>query len=361
MERELAALLQGAPELGDPEAEYNAFSEGCALTLRGDRGAVLVAGERRAEMLNGLVTNRVTDLKDTGRHALLLNRKGKVLAELRVFPRAEDMLLDVPRSGLENLLATFKKHLPPIYASFEDASDSVGQLGLYGTEAAPTFADFGFEAPTEPLGIREIAVEGAPVLAIRNRRLAGDGVELIAPREAMPDLMGRLLAVAREHGGRAAGSRALEVVRVESGVPRYGADITESNLTRETGLEEEAVSFDKGCYLGQEVVARVHFRGHVNQLLCKLRFYRSAAPLKAPETWSALPPVGATLYRRQDEVGTVTSAVLSPRFGPIGFGYVRREIALSKVLLRLRWSDAGRDGEAVLDGPPLEPFQDPSV
>jgi folate-binding protein YgfZ len=365
VDKELAGLLQGATDLGDPEAEYRAFGASCALTLRADRGAVLVAGERRAEMLNGLVTNQVTDLEHTGRHALLLNRKGRVLTDLRVFPRAADLLLDIPRSGLENLLATFQKYLPPIYATFEDASDSLGQLGLYGPGTAAAFAAFGFQAPDEHRGVRAIVAGGgagsAAALAIRARRLAGDGIELIAPREAISDLVERLLPVVREQGGRAAGSRALEVVRVESGIPRYGVDVSDANLTSEIGLEGEAVSFDKGCYLGQEIVARVHFLGQVKRALKTLRFSGSAASPEPPGTWEDLPTVGTVLCRGSDEVGTVTSAVLSPRFGPIGFGYVTTEIAVSEPRQEMTWSDAGRTGAAVLYGPPLQPFEGRSV
>jgi folate-binding protein YgfZ len=356
VDKELASLLEGAGDLGDWEAEYRAFGESCALTLRADRCTVLVSGERRAEMLNGLVTNQVTDLEDAGRHAFVLNRKGRVLTDLRVLPRAADLLLDVPRPGSQSLLATFKKYLPPIFAVFEDASESLGQVGLYGPQAVEVLAAFGFQAPDEHLGVREIEVADAPALVIRNRRLAPDGVELVAPREVLADLIDRLLPVVREHGGRAAGSRALEVARVESGIPMYGVDVSEENLTRETGLEAEAVSFDKGCYLGQEIVARVHFRGHVKRLLRTLQFYRSAAPSEPPENWGELPSAGAVLVRPDGEVGTVTSAVRSPRFGPIGLGYVTTEIALSKALLEMTWSDAGREGVAVLHGPPLQPF-----
>ncbi|MGD2218576.1 MAG: hypothetical protein PVJ64_17590, partial [Gemmatimonadales bacterium] len=135
MEKEITGLLEGAPDLGDWEAECHAFGASCALTLRADRCAVIVTGDRRAEMLNGLVTNQVTDLEDVGRHALLLNRKGRVLTDLRVLPRTTDLLLDLPRAGSENLLATFQKYLPPIFAGFDDASESLGQVGLYGPQA----------------------------------------------------------------------------------------------------------------------------------------------------------------------------------------------------------------------------------
>jgi folate-binding protein YgfZ len=356
VEKEITGLLEGAPDLGDWEAECHAFGASCALTLRADRCAVIVTGDRRAEMLNGLVTNQVTDLEDVGRHALLLNRKGRVLTDLRVLPRTTDLLLDLPRAGSENLLATFQKYLPPIFAGFDDASESLGQVGLYGPQATNVIATLGLRTPDEHLGVREIELADAAALLIRNHRLARDGIELIAPREALPDLIGRLLTVVREHGGRAAGSRALEVARLESAIPLYGVDVSQENLTQETGLDGEAVSFDKGCYLGQEIVARVRYRGQVKRLLRTLRFYRSAAPPEPPESGGEAPPAGAMLRRAGDEVGTVTSAVRSPRFGLVGLGYIKTEVALSETTATLSWSAAGREGSAVIQGPPLQPL-----
>lgn len=361
MDKEISGLLEGKPDLGDLAAESLAFAERCALTLRSDRCAVLVTGERRHEMLNGLVTNDVTDLKESGREALLLNRKGRVLTDLRVLPRAADLLLDAPQSGSTNLLSTLQKYLPPIYARFEDASESLGEVGLYGARAADVFAGLGIAVPGEPLAVREIDLASAPALLIRNGRLAGDGVELIVPRQALPGLLERLLPVVRELGGRAVGSRALEIARVESGIPLYGVDVSEENLTQETGLEEEAVSFDKGCYLGQEVVARVHFRGQVRRLLRTLRFYRASAASEPPESWGELPAPGTVLHGSDGELGRVTSAVSSPRFGPIGLGYLKTEVALSEGAPELSWSDAGRAGVARVQGPPLVPFGDSVV
>lgn len=339
MDGEVSKLLDGVPQLDDWVAEYRAMLGACALAARADRGAVRVAGERAAEMLNGLLTNQVVGLAGVGRHALLLTPKGRVLTDLRVFPRPDWVLLDVPLAGLRNLLGAFRKYLPPLYARFEDASDALCQVAIYGPLAADAAgAALGERPAEEHLGVRELQLDGAPVLVIRNRRLAGDGVEFIVAAEAAAAVAGRLLSAVAAAGGRAAGVRALEVVRVESGVPRYGVDIDDSNLAQETGLEAEAISYDKGCYLGQEVVARVHFRGHVNRHLTGFEF--------EPE----LPAPGAALYQGEREVGLVTSAVESPAFGPIGLGYVRREIMPPSIL---HWSDGEHEGTATLVELPL--------
>jgi folate-binding protein YgfZ len=285
---------------------------------------VSVTGERAAEMLNGLVSQDVRQLSGAGRPALLLNVKGRVLADLRVFPTSDGLLLDVPAAGLEKVLATFKKYLPPLYAKYEDLGVAHRHVGTYGPQAAELVGSVLEVAPPEPeLGCLETMLAGSPVLVVRNRRLGVDGVELIGPDETLAGLWGELEAGVVRAGGRAVGGRALEVVRVEAGVPRYGTDMGEDNLAQEPGLEE-ALSFEKGCYLGQEVVARIHFRGHVNRHLRGLEFEDGP------------PEPGARLLRGEKEVGRVTSAVRSPDLGPIGLGYVRREVEPPETV---RWAD----------------------
>ncbi len=325
-------------DLGDWEAEYGAYSRSCALVARADRCMVRVEGERRLEMLNGLLTNQVADLESSGRHAMLLTPKGGILTDLWVLPRSDHVVLDVPHRGVQNLLDAFRKYLPPIYATFADASRELRRLSLYGPDARTAAADaLGVEVPEEHLGVEEVTMYDVPVLVVGNRRLAVGGVEIIVPESALPDVGANLLKAVSQRGGRASGSRAFDVVQIEYGVPQYGADITEANLVQETTLEEDAVSYDKGCYMGQEVVARVHFRGHVNRHLRPLGFVETA------------PAVGATLVDGEKQVGAVTSSVESPEFGPIGLGYVRREIVPPA---ELTWvSDENRGAASVLDAP----------
>lgn len=327
-------LLTTPTDFGDWRAEYRAFVESCAVTARPDRGAVRVGGERRAEILNGLLTNDILSLQGAGCHAMLLTPKGRVLTDLRVLPCSDHLLLDVPVAGLAALLEAFKKYLPPIYATFQDSSADLHQIGVYGPRSATAVtAALGVEVPGDHLGVREMQIEGTTGLVVRTRRLSGDGVDVVTPTEHSAAIAGRLVSAVEELGGRAAGARALEAVRVEWGIPTFGKDISDANLAQETGLESEAISYEKGCYLGQEVVARVHFRGHVNRHLRGFRFGDLA------------PPVGAVLSEGGKEVGSVTSVVQSPEFGPIGLGYARREISVSSVL---RWEDGDTGGSATV-------------
>jgi len=339
MNQEVSTLLAMPEDLGDWEAEYHALLNNCALVARADRCMVRVDGERRLEMLNGLLTNQVADLGSNGRHAMLLTPKGGILTDLWVLPRSDHVVLDVPDRGLQNLLDTFRKYLPPIYATFGDASSELRRLSVYGPDALATVSDaLGVGVPEEHLGVEEVTVhDDQSLLVTSNRRMAVDGVEIIVAASALADVGARLLEAAARRGGKACGSRALDVVRVEHAIPRYGVDITESNLVQETTLEEAAVSYDKGCYLGQETVARVHFRGHVNRHLRPLRF-------EGPG-----PTTGAPLLEGEKAVGVVTSSTESPAFGPIGLGYVRREIVPPA---ELRWvADDSAGSVSVLDAP----------
>ncbi len=193
--------------------------------------------------------------------------------------------------------------------------------------------------PDAHLGVLELEAEGEPALLIRNRWLAGDGVEVIASRRTARALAEKLRSTVKARGGALVGSQVLNVVRVESGLPEYGVDMSDENLAQETGLDE-AISYDKGCYLGQEVVARIHFRGHVNRQLRSLEFDMGPALS------------GARLLAGDKEVGVITSAVTSPEYGDIGLGYVRREVEPGS---RLRWSTAESEGAVVVRAASFRP------
>jgi folate-binding protein YgfZ len=337
---EVSRLIQARLAAADQSREYRALVGHCALVARDDRAAVSVEGPRAAEMLDGLVSNRVTGLVEEGRQALLLTSKGHALAVLTLFPWPGGVLVVVPRAALTNLLTVLGKYLPPRLAVFADRSAELEQLGLYGPRAAEAArAALGVDLPDAALGVREVEVGAGRVLLVRDRRLAGDGVEVIAPGALAPGVAVALLDAAEARGGGVAGAGALEVVRVESGVPLYGVDVSEDNLAQETGLEGEAIAYDKGCYMGQEVVARIHFQGHVNRRLVGLGF----------EGQVAAPP-RAILRVGPRAVGAVTSSVVSPDLGPIGLGYVRREVELGATV---GWENGGSAGRATVVRPPF--------
>jgi folate-binding protein YgfZ len=142
------------------------------------------------------------------------------------------------------------------------------------------------------------------------------GFELFIPNSSLGAVAEKLIAAAKQIGGRACGWQAFETARIEVGIPRFGADMDEANLPLECGIEEQAISYKKGCYIGQEVINRVHSFGHVAK---ELRGLRLADDLKS------VPQRGEKLFHEGKEVGYITSAVKSPSYGNIALGYVRRE------------------------------------
>lgn len=285
---------------------------------RSDRALFRVTGERAVDMLDGLVTN---DLKSLGagaaQWALFLTPKGRILADARILRGERDLWIDVPAAAAEAMEATFRRFLPPRFARAERLTAG-GLVDVYGPDApAAVAAATGVAAPEEGLRFTEVG-EGEDVLRIlRGNSLGMPGYAIFGSGSALERLVSALAATAAKTGGVAMDADLLEVLRVEAGWPWYGRDVTEENLVQETGWEERAVSFTKGCYVGQEVVIRVHHRGHPNRHLRGLVFHDEPA---AP---------GTPLFAEGKPVGTVTSAVRSPRLGPIGLGYVRREIAPS--------------------------------
>ena len=164
---------------------------------------------------------------------------------------------------------------------------------------------------TAPAGDEYASARGGSVLAVRS----DTGVDLIGPVDRSQELRGRLL----DAGAREVSPQAAEIVRIESGRPRHGVDMTDDNLPAEAGIVERAVSFTKGCYVGQEPVARMHYKGHPNRHLRGLRLTAAAEP-------------GAPVQAGGREMGRITSAALSPALGPVALALIRREVAPGDVV-----------------------------
>lgn len=360
-----ANFEHAAADFGDPTAEHAALIETAGVLDDTDRRVVRVWGERARRMISGLVSNDLAPL-DRGRavYSFLLTPKGRPLADVRVLPAGgpaeededEELWLDTPAACLENLLDHLRRYLPPIYARFEIHA-TVRRLGVVGPGADrvvvraasrlgwPQPPDSSTPSPPSPLNdladVPPLASVEPPVPAegadaaglprlVRREEREGPGWDLYLPASDVPTVWRALEEAGRKEGGRAVGRAAWEVFRVERGVPAYGTEIDLEVLPQETGQEARAVSVDKGCYTGQEVVARIHYRGKVNRLLRGLEF-ETPPDGATPESPAAGPPPlpspGTELYRAGRAVGRVTTAVHSPRLGPIGLGYVRREVS----------------------------------
>jgi folate-binding protein YgfZ len=310
-------------------AEYEALRTRAIVIDRSHRARMRLSGARAAETLTGLVTNDVAALEPGyGQYAAALTPKGKIVADLRIFRDEEGLLVDTGPRAAEGWAGLVRKYVNPRVTAYREESTSLRDIGVFGPNAHHVVAAL-TGASASALGIlpsyghATVAVDGARMMAARVPDLAVEGFELFVPTEAF-DALWRL---ALDAGAEPAGLAAWEVARVEAGRPEWGLDIDDTTIPQEANLDElHAISYTKGCYTGQEVVARVHFRGHVNR---HLRGLRAAG--------SEPPPTGAQLLDADGRlVGDVRTGVSSPRLGGIALAMVRREMELGATLT-VRW------------------------
>ncbi len=304
-------------DAGSTTDGWKAFHESAALVDRSDRSRLRFEGPGAADVVNGLVTNDVVKLgAGEGVYAVALTPKGKIIADVRVFRTTEGILADVSSLAAPGWLAMIRKYVNPRLAKYRDVSAETADLGLFGPRAGQVLA-LAAEMPGESTGLdhpyqhRELQLAGATVTVARIPDAGVPGFTLIAPADAKGALHELLVAC----GALPASADAFDIARVEAGRPEWGRDMDESTLVQEAGMEAlGAISYEKGCYTGQETVARLHFRGHVNRLLRGLVFDRADVP------------GSAALWTTEKQVGDVRSVVISPRLGPIALAMIRREV-----------------------------------
>jgi tRNA-modifying protein YgfZ len=294
--------IHALPEI---DAQYRELREGAGLLEREERALVEVRGPDAAEFLQGQVTNDVLALAPgSGCYAAMLNPKGRVLADMRILCAApERFLLDTEAAAAETVLRDLRMYKIGRQVEIADATLERSLVSLIGPRAEELAeAALGARPPIEEHAL----IERDGVVAVRTYL----GVDLLADGARAAELRETLL----EAGARPVSLEAAEILRIETGRPRHGLDMSEENLPAEAGIVERAVSFTKGCYVGQEPVARMHYKGHPNRHLRGLRLEHGVAP-------------GTALTAAGKQVGHVTSAALSPALGPIALALVRREVA----------------------------------
>jgi tRNA-modifying protein YgfZ len=291
------------PEAVELDAQYRQLREECGLVERAGHGLLVVSGPEAAEYLQGQLTNDVEALEPGGgAYAALLDRKGHMQAEMRVLRAGAepDLWLDLEPEGIE----AARRHLGMYKIGREvevaDGSEERLLLSLIG----PRAVELAGSAALPENACETVTLGGAECLAIGT----ADGVDLLVPSGERERVRDALLAA----GAVEVSPEAAEIVRIEAGRPRFGAEMGSETMPAEAGIVERAVSFTKGCYIGQETVARLHYKGKPNRHLRGLRFSAPALP-------------GETLRLDEKQVGTVGSAAVSPALGPIGLAILRRE------------------------------------
>jgi folate-binding protein YgfZ len=306
---------------GDFEAEYAALRESVGLLDSNFRAFFSFGGPDRQRYLNAVLTSNVRDLKPgQGAVGLLLNPQGHILAEMEAFCLEDRVVASCHAMVREQTFATLDKFIIMDDVTLEDVAASTGSLDLAGPRTAELLADAGATnfAAMPLLAHEEIAVGTIPCRLVR-RELAGEpAATLIVARDLLPGLWIQLSERMRNYGGAPVGLEALNSLRLECGIAWFGKDFGDQQIPHEAGLENSHISYEKGCYTGQEIVERVRSRGHVNRRLTELRFDSDEIII--------VPDAEPKLSFGGNEIGTLTSVGFSPRLGRlIGLGYLRRE------------------------------------
>lgn len=270
---------------------HAALKEGAALVERTGRGLLRLTGKDPVGMLNAVLTNSVPPNADPGAYALLLNPKGRVQADLRVLRSGADVLVDTEPEGADAAREILGRYAPFSRVKLEDLSDAWSVLGLYGPRAREMLDGLVLaEHRTETVKI------GGETLLAAGVAAPIPGYDLVGPSEAVARAKESLIGL----GAILATPDAYETARVEAGVPRFGADLTPENFPGEAGVLDRAVDFGKGCYPGQETVARMRYRGHPNKTLYRISYrVEQLAP-------------GTPILQGEKKVGTLTSVAPLP-------------------------------------------------
>jgi len=289
-------------------SDYRTATEACGLLDRSERGKLALTGREAKSFLQGQVTNDVESLSPgEGCYAAFLTPKGKMLGDLRILDAGDEILLDTERVALQELFNMIRRFSIGFDVELHKRTLERGLLSLLGPESDAIAV----------LGEDEHAHAAVTVGGIEARAVRTDlGVDLICDAADVDPLRGALAAA----GVVAASEAVAECLRVEHGRPRYGVDLDDTVIPQEAGLNERAVSFTKGCYVGQETVARLHYRGKPNRHLRGLRLSEAAAG------------TGDELMFEGRAVGRLGSVAVSPRFGPIALALVRREAPVGSVV-----------------------------
>ena len=286
-------------------AEYAALHTTAIMIDRSPRSRGTFGGAKAAEVLAGVVTNDVLALVDgAGCYAAALSPKGKLIADVRIFRRTDDVLVDVPPGAAAGWLAMVRKYVNPRLSRYQDVSDALSDLSVYGPASASILAKaLGMDdALVRELGdfshVGAIAW-GVDCMVARVPDLGLDGFALIVPAAARE----RAWEALRTAGATLASPYVFEIARIESGRPEWGIDMDENTLPQEANFDElHAISYTKGCYTGQETVARIHFRGHVNRHLRGVKF----------DSTTSVRPRGELFDATGRSVGEVRSVARSP-------------------------------------------------
>lgn len=324
--------MEIAGNYGDVHAEHQALWESAGILDLSFRSRLCLAGPDRVRFLHGQVTNDVKSLRvGEGCYAALITAKGKMQSDLNIYCLPDELLLDFEPGLTAKVSDRLQKYVIADDVQIIDITPHYGLLSIQGpkSESVIRALEISDHLPTKPLGFVKIAETAFGEVHIFNQpRLGTAGFDLLVTSDATEKIRGQLISAAKTSGGLPCGWDAFEIARIEVGIPRFDADMDETTNPLEAGLEAHAISFNKGCYIGQEVISRIRTYSEVA---------RSLRGIRLGDDLQRLPVKGDKLFHNGKEAGFITSATKSPKLNAnIALGYVKREVNQTGTQLMLR-------------------------
>ena len=313
--------VETAARFADPHDEFAALLNGCGVYDLGFRARISLKGADRVRWMNGMVTNNIRDLAvERGVYAFLLNPQGRILGDMTVFNTGETLEVETDRNQVDKLIATFDHYIIMDDVEVANASETWTALGVAGPSSREILNATGIEVPElQPLQTHVAKCQCdcgcVECTVIRGEDDQHESYEIwLAPKDVYKTWQALIAG-----GATPVGSEALEMQRIVAGIPLYGVDICERDLPQETE-QMRALNFNKGCYVGQEIVERIRSRGNVHRKFCAFVIDRKA-------DFAA----GDKITSGEKEVGEITSvAVLRMPSSEqtVALGYIRREVGI---------------------------------
>jgi glycine cleavage system T protein len=324
----------------DALAEHHLVRNGVGILDLSHRGRLRLTGGDRATFLHRIISNDVEGLKvGDGNYATLLTNRGKVISDMKVYAFEDAIDIDTNAETTQILYQDLDKYLIADNVEIEDLTSQTSLIGVHGPKSIGLIREaFGLDVsvlPEHSAMVHEI--DGQRIACVRENETGEIGYNLYTASASVAWLWDTLLTKGRPFGAQPAGLIALNSLRIEAGLPRYGAELDDSIIPLEAELES-ALSFEKGCYIGQEIVARMKYRGHPNRLLRGFEIAGETPPQQ-----------GALIFDGEKEIGWITSAVNSPTLRKtIALGYVRTAFTEAGSKVEVETADSRVDATVVL-------------
>lgn len=339
-----------AVQFTDSVSEHQAVRKSVGIVDVSYRSRHQLTGEDRGKFLHRIISNDVESLSvGQGTYAMLLTHRGKIIADLNIYVLEDAITIDTAPETAENLFDELDKYIIADDVELSDVTEEISAVAVHGPKSSElvqsvlTMSDLA-ALPERHSCVREVdAFFQHPVVCVRTDATGEVGYTLYTATESLGSLWEALMTQGAQFNVQPIGWNALESLRIEAGIPRYGTELTDAIIPLEAELEH-AIDFEKGCYIGQEIVARMKYRGHPNRLLRGIEIDDRSTSQDDCE----LRP-GAKVFNAGKEVGWVTSATFAPTLGKkIALGYVRIAVTEAGSRVQIETSDGYVDATVVL-------------